>query len=477
MSTNAVAAAGITIQTFQDCVDEILNGADGYPGLLQIYGPGLNVAPNSADGNMVNIYAQGKVDVLEQLLMIATSFDPDQAAGVLLDQRCAINGVFRMPGTFTSQAVLVTVGQSVTLAGLDTNPTSPFTVADGTSNQYQLVTTYNFPTSGAVSLTFQASVLGPITSVPNSITVPVTLVAGVISVNNPTGPTSTGIVEETDSALRIRRSNSTSLPSKGWLQGMYAGLLNVTGVTSALALENQTSTTNSYNMPPHSIWLIVAGSPIPAAVGAAIYAKRNACVDWTNGGTGGAGTAHLTGTAVSSITVAAGGQNFSNTPAVLLTGGGGTGATAHATVAAGVITGFVIDAGGTGYTSAPTVHLNAATVEVPITQEDGTIFNVFYDTPTVINLYFHATLTAITGSLDKAFIAAAIQTEFGPGGPQAYGINQTAATASIIAFINEIAPNASVASEGVSSDNVTFTPLLAAPNVNCEFAMFSVTIS
>lgn len=555
MSVNAVTPTGITIQTFADVANEILNGAGGYAGLLQTYGPGLNIDPNSADGNMVNIYAQGKTDTLEQILSVGTSFDPGQARGVLLDQRCAINGIFRKPGTYTSQDIVVVVSQAVTLPGLDLFPTAPYTVADGNGNQYQLIETYSFPTAGSQTLTFQAASLGPVTSATNTITVPVTVLTGVVSVNNPNLPNSVGQAEESDSALRIRRANSTSLPSKGWFQGMYAGILAVDGVTSALVLENQTNTTNSLGMPPHSIWLIVAGDPDEQTLGEAIYAKRNACVDWTNGGTGGAGTAVLTGTTVASavvvdggsgytgtptvsitggggtgatatatvvsnkvtainitgagsgytglptigfsggggsgavatavltgttvasISVDSGGVAYDNIPSVLLTGGGGTGATATAAITAGAISSFAVTAAGTGYTAPPTVVINPDTVEVPITQKDGSIFDIFYDTPVEQPLWFEATLTAITGSLDKAFIQQQILAEFGPGGPQAYNIGQSAATAAIIAYINLIASNASVASEGVSNDGSMYSPLVTTTNVNYQFQMTTVTIS
>lgn len=78
------------------------------------------------------------------------------------------------------------------------------------------------------------------------------------------------------------------------------------------------------------------------------------------GGSGGTGTATLSGDAVTSIAVGAGGTGYTSAPAVTLTGGGGTGATATATVSGGAITGFTVTNGGTGYTSAPTVNVGSA---------------------------------------------------------------------------------------------------------------------
>jgi hypothetical protein len=259
MAVNSIGADGCTIQSLQDCINEILNGAGGYPGLLQIYGPGLNVNPNSPDGQMVNIYALGKEDTLQQLQNIYDSFDPDQATGVALDARCAINGVQREAGTYTVQAVSVTTSGAVVLPGLDLyTALEAFTVQDGQGNQYQLTTTTTFVSAGTQSLVFQAALLGAVSSAPGTITVPVTILPNVISVNNPSGPSTVGTNEETDPVLRIRRQNSVALPARGWLPGLVAGLLDITGITDAVVLQNNTSETNAYGIPPNTIWPIVS---------------------------------------------------------------------------------------------------------------------------------------------------------------------------------------------------------------------------
>ena len=69
--------------------------------LKSIYGADINTDPSTPDGQVINIRAQAAVDNLDLLAQINAMFDPDQAIGVLLDQRCAINGVKRKGGTFT----------------------------------------------------------------------------------------------------------------------------------------------------------------------------------------------------------------------------------------------------------------------------------------------------------------------------------------------------------------------------------------
>ena len=278
MSTNSITASGLTIKSLSDVINAIQNGESGYPGLYQIYGPTINLNPNSPDANMVNIFALAVEDTLELLQQIYTSMDPDQAVGVTLDSRCAINGVIRQAGTYTQQPVLVTNTSSVTLPGLDLYPTTAFTVSDGT-NQYQLLTTTTLSTASSTSLIFQAVNMGPVQSSLNSITSIVTVTLGVTSVNNPNPYTSLGVAQETDSALRIRRSYSVAQPSKGYLAGLYGALIDIDGINYASVYENITATTDVNGVPGHSIWCIVSGtnnSTVQTEVANAIYVKRNA---------------------------------------------------------------------------------------------------------------------------------------------------------------------------------------------------------
>lgn len=272
---NLIDVNGLKTKTLSEILNELLNGTDQYPGLYQIYGPNINVGPNSPDGQLLNLVAQTTIDVEELLAQIYASMDPDQAIGVALDARCAINGVIRRGATYTVQPIDVTVNQAITLAGLDTAPLAPFTISDSSGNKFVLVTTYAFGAPGTQSLVFQAAILGPVQTVLNTLNAIVTVTLGVVSVNNSVAPTAIGLAEETDAALRIRRAQSVSLPSKGYLEGLLGALLDTDGVTQALVLENVGSAPDGNGIPGHSIWCIVLGGT-NADVAHAIFVKRNA---------------------------------------------------------------------------------------------------------------------------------------------------------------------------------------------------------
>lgn len=272
---NQIDENGLQTKTVDEILDQILNGTPLYPGYFLIYGPDINVDPNSPDGQQLNIFAQAVIDLLDLIKQVNAAFDPDQATGRILDQRCAINGVLRQGATYTQLNIDVTANQAATINGLDNEPTDPFTVSDAAGNQFQLVNAASFSSAGTQSLLFRAADLGSVQTAPNTITNIVTVTLGITTVNNPSAVLVTGRDEETDAALRIRRQNSVSLPSRGYLQGLIGALLDTDGVVQCIVLENNTNSTDGNGIPGHSIWCIVEGGT-DHDVAKAIYVKRNA---------------------------------------------------------------------------------------------------------------------------------------------------------------------------------------------------------
>lgn len=266
---NSIGPEGLTTKTQAEYIEEFSNAYKG------IYGPDINLDPDSPDGQMMMIYIQALLDLSDLLTQIYNQFDPDNAVGRVLDQRVAINGIQRQAGTHTTTNIVVTTDRSLNLYGIDQAANSIFRVADNQGNQWELLESVALD-AGATTLAFQAVDPGAVLSVPNTITIPVTIVLGVVSVNNPTTYTTLGINEETDYALKIRRQKSVSLSSQGYLQGLLAALENITGVVSAFVYENVTGSTDGDGIPSHSIWVIVSGAASPTAIANAIYTKRNA---------------------------------------------------------------------------------------------------------------------------------------------------------------------------------------------------------
>lgn len=267
---NQIDENGLQTATYQELLDQFT--AD----LQAIYGPDINLSSDTPDGQLVNIFIQAVLDLEDLILQTYNSFDPDNAIGRVLDQRVAFNGIQRQAGTFTITPIEIVLTQSVNLFGLDQDEQEVYTVSDGAGNQWQLQETQLGVGPGTVTYSFQAATPGANLTIPNTITIPVTIVLGVQSVNNPSAATTLGVNEESDAQLRVRRQQSVSLASQGYLAGLLAALENITGVTSAFVYENVTGSTDGDGIPGHSIWVIVAGTGAAEDIAQAIYSKRNA---------------------------------------------------------------------------------------------------------------------------------------------------------------------------------------------------------
>ena len=242
-----------------------------------IYGTDINQDQSSPDGQLLNIFAQAGVDIRELLTQIYNSFDPDNCSGRILDARCAINNVFRKGATWTEVPIDITVDRTVTLQGLDENFNDPnataYTIQDNVGNQFLLVSTQQL-TAGTTRVLFRAKELGSVQTSINTITIPVTVVLGVVSVNNPVVPTNVGEDEESDYDLKIRRRQSVSIGSSGYLNGLLATVLQLDGVTDAALYENYTNSTDVNGTPAHCMWLVVEGGS-SKDIADAIYRKKS----------------------------------------------------------------------------------------------------------------------------------------------------------------------------------------------------------
>lgn len=267
---NVLNASGLTTATQAEL---LANFTTAYQ---QIYGPNIDLSSSTPDGQMMNIYIQAIIDLENLLTQIYNSFNPQLAIGNVLDQRCAINGITRRAGTYTVTPITVVTSSSVNLYGLDQTDQPVYTVSDNSGNQWQLITTQLGVSTGSHSFDFQAALPGATITIPNTITVQVTIVLGVVSVNNPSTYTTLGTNEESDAQLRLRRQISVSLGSQGYYQGLLGALESINGVTSAFIYENFSATTDADGVPGHSIWVIVAGTGAAADIANAIYQKRNA---------------------------------------------------------------------------------------------------------------------------------------------------------------------------------------------------------
>lgn len=254
---NQIDGNGIQIETYKEILEAIVEGSASIPGLKQIYGSDINTASNTPDGQMINIYALSKQDILDLIVQDYNSKDPDQAVGVALDAVSQLCGITRKGGTYTEVVVTVTASFGLNLTGLD-DSTDPFTVSDGSGNLFYLKESASLIT-GANNLNFRAAEIGAIQILANTITTIVSTTSGVTAVNNAAVPYQDGTDQETDANMRIRRAKSVALPAKGAIDGLFGGLSQLEDLTEVKIFENVTNSTDADGIPAHSIWVIVDG--------------------------------------------------------------------------------------------------------------------------------------------------------------------------------------------------------------------------
>lgn len=244
--------------------------------MKSIYGDDINVDSDSPDGQMLNIFAQASTDIREVVQRIFDILDIDNATGSNLDRAVALLGITRKGGTRTITPITITTSAACTIKGINQDPDDPYTVQDNAGNKWNLQNTHYFSGADSASLTFQAEIIGKQETTPNTITTPVTIVIGVASINNPTVATIVGETEESDFELRTRAKRSVMLASTGFVESLYAALMNLDGMGSVRILENTTDTTDANGTSPHSIHVIVSGSTPNASIAQTILEKRSA---------------------------------------------------------------------------------------------------------------------------------------------------------------------------------------------------------
>jgi uncharacterized phage protein gp47/JayE len=264
---DSFTSSGLTVATLDELVTQLEND------FKTIYGDDINIESNSPDGQLLNIFAQGGSDIREILKQTYDSFDPDNTSGRILDERCAINNVYRKGGTRTTVNITIVTDRAVHLDGASEDFQSGYTIQDDAGTKFLLSNSVDLQAGTHTDIEFQSQEIGAVETTPNTITTPVTVVLGVISVNNPTAGT-TGVNEETDAQLKIRRRQSLSIGSTGYLNGLQASLSQLEGMVDVKVYENETNSTVD-TIPAHSIWVVVDGGTA-SDIADTIFKKRSA---------------------------------------------------------------------------------------------------------------------------------------------------------------------------------------------------------
>ena len=284
---------GLTLSTLDETLEQLKTDFN------EIYktddGEDIDFDPETPDGQALNIFAQAGQVLRSLVAELNSSFDPDQAWGNVLDQRVKLNNITRKSGSFSTTYIAITVNQTVTLEGLDevfTNSEetgyivsdydqtkTSYTVQDNSGTKWFLVNTTTLTQGTTTNCLFRAETMGAVETITGTITTPVTIVAGVISVINNQGQLTIGTDEESDAQLKIRRRRSVSYGGQNSCDSIEATVLNIDGITDCRCYENYGQNTDipqkdGEDIDLHSIWLVVTGTGSADAIAEALYNKN-----------------------------------------------------------------------------------------------------------------------------------------------------------------------------------------------------------
>lgn len=228
-----------------------------------IYGADAYLGNDSADGQWIGIIASAITDCNNAAVAVYNSFSPTTAQGNGLSSNVKLNGLQRIPGSF-STATLTVVGVAGTTI---TNGQAQ----DTNGNLWELPSPTTIPNAGTISVSATCTTLGAVSAGANTINAIATPILGWQTVNNASAATA-GNAVETDAQLRTRQSVSVALPSTSIFAGIAASIAQVVGVTRVAPYENNTSATNGNGMPANTLAFVVEGG-VPLSVAQAIASK------------------------------------------------------------------------------------------------------------------------------------------------------------------------------------------------------------
>lgn len=289
-----------------------------------VFGAGVNVDPQSRNGQEIGIIAEQLGEVWQAGESIAQLFNPNGAVDAGLDNLCAITGTTRAPAS-KSQATLALTGTPATVVGTGKIASIPGTTSKfatkasatigaiaawvaltayvagdrrrngGTQRIYQCITDgisagaggptttaadivdgtvhWRFlgPGTGAIDVAAEATVTGVIQGYSGTINTIDTAVGGWSGVINVLDAVP-GAAIESNPTLRVRRIDELGGQGVSSLPALRSAILRVKGVTSCVIFENTTDATVE-GVTPHAFEAMVEGGA-DADILATVFKKR-----------------------------------------------------------------------------------------------------------------------------------------------------------------------------------------------------------
>lgn len=251
---------GIHLPSYTDRLNDLIVG------YKRIFGDDVYIAEDTMDYQLLSLVAKCWDDLNSLILDSYNARNPNFASASALDLLLPLNGIIRHEATSSYVELALTGAPGVVLeAGMQ--------AMDGDNHIWEIGSPVVFDSQGKATAVAICTETGPIPAAIGAITVINTPRLGWLDVTNESEAV-LGKDVESDAAVRKRRSQSVSLPSRSIMSGIRAALLNVTGVESVNVVENNTDTADGNGIPAHTIAAVVDGGA-DADVAEALWLKKS----------------------------------------------------------------------------------------------------------------------------------------------------------------------------------------------------------
>jgi uncharacterized phage protein gp47/JayE len=249
---------GISIPTYFDVFSSLQES------FKQIYGSDIYIEPDSQDGQWIGIMAKAIHDSNQVAQYLFQSFSPTFSQGAELSSLVKINGISRANSGYSEA-----IGDIIGVAGTIIHEG---VVQDQDGNYWNLPLATTIPIGGLITVRVNAQKPGAISAPIGTINKIANPQLGWQSFSN-TSAATVGAAVESDQQLKARQKISVSLPSQSTLTGILSAVGNVPGVIRFSAVENDTNSTDSNGLPPHSFAVIAEGGTVFDVVSAIALKK------------------------------------------------------------------------------------------------------------------------------------------------------------------------------------------------------------
>lgn len=247
-------------------------------------GATINLASSTPQGTLIAAETIARTGVMKNNADVANTINPDLSYGTFLDAICNLLGITR--GSNQS-----TVGQGALLTGnANTSIAAGSRVQTANGDIFSLVSAVTIPIGGSIRANIQSQAFGNIPLPVGTLTILDGTIGWATAAVDGTTTVVPGTIALSDPQLKIKRNQQLAMQGVGSSGAIAAAITQVSNVTSAMVVENNTGAAGSVNgitfTLGNAIWVCVAGNPDQSEVAAALYAAHQGGCPWDFGGAG-----------------------------------------------------------------------------------------------------------------------------------------------------------------------------------------------